>query len=136
MSIALNAEGTIVIGNKTYPEPRCAHGHARGAESLANFLWKRIGKPKIYTEGAKAKVAIAGKSGIVFFKDCFTRDGETVARGDHIDLWKLGVTNERRYAGQMYKQRRGTFVRRLPLHGNPSPVFVFISSTPIHAYSV
>lgn len=92
MSIALNGEGTIPVGTTTYSEPKCAHGHARGAESLANFLWKRIGRPRVYTDGAKAKLANAGKSGIVFFKDCFTRAGETAARGDHIDLWSLGKT--------------------------------------------
>lgn len=92
LSISLNAEGTIVINEKTYPEPKCAHGHARGAESLANYLWKRIGKPKIYADGAKAKRAIVGESGIVFFKDCFVREGEITARGDHIDLWRLGTT--------------------------------------------
>ena len=92
LSIALNTEGTIEISKKTYLEPRCAHGHARGAESLANYLWKRIGRPKIYADGAAAKRTILAKTGIIFFKDCFTREGETVQRGDHIDVWRLGTT--------------------------------------------
>jgi hypothetical protein len=92
MSLSLNGEGTLTINKNTYSEPKCAHGHARGAESLATFLWKKISRPKIYTDGAKAKVALAGKNGIIFFKDCFTREGETARRGDHIDLWRLGVT--------------------------------------------
>ena len=92
MSITLNGEGTLPISAKTYSEPKCAHGHARGAESLANYLRKQIGRPSIYLNGAKAKLAIAGKTGIIFFKDCFTRDGETARIGDHIDLWRMGVT--------------------------------------------
>jgi Type VI secretion system (T6SS), amidase effector protein 4 len=92
LSLTLNGEGTITINKNTYSEPKCAHGHARGAESLATFLWKKIGRPTIYKDGAKAKVALASKNGIIFFKDCFTREGETTRRGDHIDLWQLGVT--------------------------------------------
>jgi hypothetical protein len=92
LSIALNDEGALEISSRTYQEPRCAHGHARGAESLANYLWKRIGRPKIYTDAAAAKRALTGKKGIIFFKDCFTRDGETVKRGDHIDMWRLGMS--------------------------------------------
>jgi len=91
MSVALNGEGTVVISKKTYKEPTCAHGHARGAESLANFLWKKLGRPTIYTDGAKAKREIQAKNGIVFFKDCFQRPGEEAVRGDHIDVWMLGV---------------------------------------------
>ena len=92
MSIALNTEGTIPIGKDTYSEPKCAHGHARGAESLANFLFKKMGRPTRFTDGAEAKKAIAGMQGIIFFKDCFIRAGEKVAVGDHIDLWLLDKT--------------------------------------------
>jgi hypothetical protein len=74
-------------------EPKCRHGHARGAESLANWLWKHhLGKPTIYTAGANAKVLLNTKTGIIFFKDCFTREGEVRAVGDHIDLWNKGFT--------------------------------------------
>jgi len=92
MSVALNGEGTIKINKNTYPEPRCAHGHARGAESLANFLWKKIGKPLVFTNASDAKIKLAGKNGIIFFKDCFNRGGESARSGDHIDVWKLGTT--------------------------------------------
>ncbi len=92
MSIALNTEMTITINKSTYSEPKCAHEHARGAESLANWLWKNhLGRPKIYTDGAKGKLDIQSKKGIIFFKDCFTRSGETTQRGDHIDLWHKGI---------------------------------------------
>ena len=93
MSIALNSEMTIKVNKNTYSEPKCAHEHARGAESLANWLWKHhLGRPKIYTSGAKGKRGIQSKQGIIFFKDCFTRSGETARIGDHIDLWFKGIT--------------------------------------------
>jgi len=93
MSMALNAEQTIKVNRETYSEPKCSHGHARGAESLANWLWKNsLGRPKIYPGGAKAKIAISQKTGIIFFKDCFTRSGEAARTGDHIDLWNKGIT--------------------------------------------
>ncbi|MCF6236905.1 MAG: type VI secretion system amidase effector protein Tae4 [Gammaproteobacteria bacterium] len=93
VSLALNSEMTIKINKYTYTEPKCSHEHARGAESLANWLWKRhLGRPKIYTKGIEAKRDIQTKQGIIFFKDCFTRSGETTRRGDHIDLWFKGIT--------------------------------------------
>jgi hypothetical protein len=92
MSIALSAEGTIKINKSTYAEPRCAHGHARGAESLANYLWTVIGRPQVFTDPAKARDKLLGQTGIIFFKDCFVRHGQTVQDGDHIDLWRLGKT--------------------------------------------
>lgn len=93
MSVTLNTEGSINVSKKTYSEPKCSHGHARGAESLANWLWsKHLGRPKIYKDPAAGKVTIAAKKGILFFRNCFTRAGETSRQGDHIDLWNAGVT--------------------------------------------
>jgi len=94
MSITLNAEQNITVDRGTYTEPKCAHGHARGAESLANWLSgkSRLGRPKVFTDGAKAKRDLASKQGIMFFKDCFVRAGETARIGDHIDLWNAGST--------------------------------------------
>jgi hypothetical protein len=93
LSITLNSEGTVTVSKSTYTEPRCAHDHARGAESLANWLWrKHLGRPTIYADGATAKAAIVDKKGIIFFKDCFTRAGSTDQTGDHIDLWNRGST--------------------------------------------
>lgn len=92
MSVTLNSEGTIPINKGTYSEPKCAHGHARGAESLAHWLSTKIGRPKIYTDARAAKITIGSKKGIVFFKDCFVRAGETARLGDHIDLWHTGAT--------------------------------------------
>lgn len=93
MSIALNAEGTILVNASTYSEPTCGHSHARGAESLANWLWQNyLGRPTIFYNGSRAKSSIANKLGIIFFKDCFMRPGSSVREGDHIDLWNRGET--------------------------------------------
>lgn len=93
MSIALNGEQTIIVDASTYSEPKCSHNHARGAESLANWLWRvHLNRPTIYTTPAAGKRALATKTGILFFKDCFTRAGETERDGDHIDLWNKGMT--------------------------------------------
>ncbi len=93
MSLCLNTDGTITVDKKTYPEPKCAHDHARGAESLANWLWaKHLGRPRMFTSASKAKTDVAELNGIIFFKDCFTRTGESAASGDHIDLWQRGTT--------------------------------------------
>lgn len=93
MSIALNNEGTILVNASTYPEPKCGHGHARGAESLANWLWRNyLGRPTIFYSGLRAKRSIANKLGIIFFKDCFSRPGSLIREGDHIDLWNKGET--------------------------------------------
>ena len=93
MSVTLNAEGTIKVNKDTYSEPKCKHGHARGAESLANWLWKKhLNRPQIFTSTTTAKEKLKDKTGIIFFKDCFTRPGETGQHGDHIDVWKRGST--------------------------------------------
>jgi hypothetical protein len=93
MSIALNDEGSIPVNEETYPEPKCKHDHARGAESLANWLWlKHLQRPIIYDNTATAKAKLQSKQGIIFFKDCFIRPNETERRGDHIDLWRTGET--------------------------------------------
>jgi hypothetical protein len=90
MSIALTG-ASLSLDN--YEDPRCKHGHARGAESLANWLWRRhLGRPKIYKDGAKGKQEIKNMTGIIFFKDCFQRKNETSFRGDHIDLWHIDRT--------------------------------------------
>jgi Type VI secretion system (T6SS), amidase effector protein 4 len=95
MSITLNAEGALQVSSATYTEPKCSYGHARGAESLANWLYRRqrLGRPThTYTDSAAAKRELASKTGIIFFKDCFVRGSESFEDrvGDHIDLWNKG----------------------------------------------
>lgn len=95
MSLVLNAELSIKVNKSTYTEPKCAHEHARGAESLANWLWKRhLGRPAILGNTAEDRRTLMGKTGLIFFKDCFQQSGESLGNrtGDHIDLWNRGIT--------------------------------------------
>lgn len=96
LSLALCNERTLPVNSKTYDEPRCAHGHARGAESLANWLWKKkqLGAPKKYSNSAADRTSLLGKTGIIFYKDFYYQptDREGHPSGDHIDLWNRGLT--------------------------------------------
>ena len=101
VSIALCGEHTLKVNASTYTEPRCAHGHARGAESLANWLWKkhRMGPPKIYTNSPADRNALLNKTGIIFYKDFYMQSSDAPGRpsGDHIDLWNRGQTKSGDY---------------------------------------
>jgi hypothetical protein len=78
MSIALSRCG---FDFSDYRSPKCSHGHPRGAECLANFLWRKLGRPKIYKSATTSTIKTRG---IILFKDIYTfRNGV----GDHIDLW-------------------------------------------------
>jgi hypothetical protein len=77
-----------------YTEPQCKHGHARGAESLASYLWKEVGRPKIATTPDQGRKNVAGKTGLVFFKDLAGFRGGI---GDHFDLWNAGLTKTGEY---------------------------------------
>lgn len=81
MSIALEGAGFSFDG---YTDPLCSHNHARGAESLANHLWRQWGRPRIFTSPQSAKGSLASSRGIIFFKDL---RGFRGGSGDHIDLW-------------------------------------------------
>lgn len=89
LSIAL--EGAKVPLN-LYSENKCSHGHARGAQGLANYLKAGWGAPTwTYRKNrAIAKQLLQTHSGVIFFKNCFIRQGETTKQGDHIDVWYGG----------------------------------------------
>jgi hypothetical protein len=64
MSITLNAEGTLHVSSATYTDPKCSHGHARGAGSLADWLYgkQRLGRPThTYSDSVTAKRDLAKK---------------------------------------------------------------------------
>ena len=95
MSVALNGELSIKVNKSTYTDPKCKHDHARGAESLANWLWRHhLGRPSILSGSAADRLTLSQKTGIIFFKDCFARAQESEGQrsGDHIDLWNRGRT--------------------------------------------
>jgi hypothetical protein len=71
----------------------CRHGHARGAESLANFISRTAGRPQILKPD-EAKRTVASRSGLVFFRNI---EGFRNSRGDHFDLWDGSKTKTGEY---------------------------------------
>jgi len=88
LSRALQLAGFSLEGSEGFG-PSCAADsvdHVRGAKPLADFLWKKLGRPRIAQSPGSAKaMGIAGKTGIIFFKDVYSRDDGS--SGHHIDLW-------------------------------------------------
>ena len=89
MSIALEGAGVDLSG---YDGNRCSHGHARGAQGLASYLKEIWGLPTwTYRKNrGKAGSLLQHHNGAIFFKNCFTREGESRREGDHIDVWYAG----------------------------------------------
>ena len=65
--------------------------HAIRAQELASYLESRpfagCPAPQRFT-GANYEKAVAGRCGVIFFKDYWQRQGESGRTGDHIDLWQ------------------------------------------------
>ncbi len=82
MSIALQKSG---VDFNSYTDPKCSHGHARGARSLANWLWKKhLCAPKKHKgkEARNIQSLLKGKAGILYFHNL---SGQI--NNDHIDLF-------------------------------------------------
>jgi len=70
--------------------------HVRLAQDLADYLKKQpfAGCPKVEVyKGTDYPQVLKGRTGIVFFKDYWQREGQTgnSRTGDHIDLWNDDV---------------------------------------------
>lgn len=81
--------------------------HVLAALELANFLRRSLGAPMEYRashgEGCAAAFArLAGRTGIIYFDNCFQRAGSAVQAGDHIDLF-----DGRQYYNQILHPRAG-----------------------------
>ncbi len=63
--------------------------HILGAQELADFLRQIWNAPRVFSGAAAndARAILAGMTGVVFFKDCFTRKTGEQKIGDHIDLF-------------------------------------------------
>jgi hypothetical protein len=67
--------------------------HVLGANELASFLSKTLFQPEVYSPSGKkagcgsAYERVAGRTGILYFNNCFTRSGDKTKSGDHIDLF-------------------------------------------------
>ena len=95
LSRALSKSAFALDSN--YKDPTCsADGvrHARGAESLANHLWRTLARPRIFKTPATAKQNLILQKGIIFFKDISQFRGGI---GDHIDLWNGFATKGNSY---------------------------------------
>jgi hypothetical protein len=101
MSLALNRCG---FGLDKFPHQSRVHSglrgchtqgvkHVVGAQELASHLSSMLFAPIRFYEHKKgggcehALEAIKGQRGIVYFNNCFRRDGEAHKKGDHIDLF-------------------------------------------------
>lgn len=95
MSIALIGAG-FLLTNYNFG-PLCRHGHARGAQSLGDYLWRHVRRPTIYRDASAAQSGVTQKTGIVVFKNI---SGFRGGRGDHIDLWNRTATMTGEYFGR------------------------------------
>jgi hypothetical protein len=75
--------------------------HVLGAEELARYLDAAIGFNDDFRRRTldDAAASLAGRPGIVYFNNCFTRRGDSSRRGDHIDLWDGNETYNQKQGG-------------------------------------
>ncbi len=116
MSIALGRAG---FGLESFPARDSVHSgdgrcgtdgmsHVTSAVGLASWLRTALGTPLVIrpaagsTGCAHALEQISGQTGIVFFNNCFTREGATAQVGDHIDLF-----NGRQYYNDVNRVEAG-----------------------------
>jgi hypothetical protein len=70
---------------------RCVlpHPHIVGAHELARYLARMWGEPERFVGRSvnSARDRLLGRTGVVYFNDCFRRAAGGPQTGDHIDLW-------------------------------------------------
>ena len=94
MSIALGRCGFLIDGfpekNRIKSTPDLPVPYIVGAHELADYLQDIWGRPNIFRhELSHVPTSINGKTGIIYFNNCFHRKNDKAGRnkGDHIDLW-------------------------------------------------
>ena len=116
MSIALGRAGFGLEGfqprNRVHSgDRRCGTdgmSHVAGANELALWLRSALGRPQVIRPErsgggcAHAFEQLRGHNGIVYFNNCFRREGSTAQSGDHIDLF-----NGRQYYNQILHPHAG-----------------------------
>lgn len=105
MSIALEGAGFKLTDYKQ--GPTCKHGHARGAQSLGDYLWSQIRPPKVSKSTSLGRSRTHQKTGVIVFKDI---DGFQGGRGDHIDLWNRTGT----ITGEYFDAAQETWFWEIP----------------------
>lgn len=92
--------------------------HAIRAQQLADYLKQRpfAGCPNaISVSPTSFQEELAGKTGIIFFKDYWVRSGQTQRTGDHIDLWNENELAGSGAVGSFFRANFGGFIEeRLP----------------------
>jgi hypothetical protein len=97
--------------------------HVVGARELADYLTRIWGAPERWRGGSvnSAAADLAGRTGIVYFNNCFQREGQAARTGDHIDLW-----NGRTYYNQIiHVGAGGDAAAGTPLFGRSDEVWFF-----------
>lgn len=97
--------------------------HVLGARELIRYLQEIWGAPERWRGNAVSSAAerVRGRTGIVYFDNCFTRSGQTRRTGDHIDLW-----NGTQYYNQLiHVGAGGDASARTPLFGRSEEVWFF-----------
>jgi hypothetical protein len=116
MSIALGRSGFGLEGFTPRDRVHSGNGacvtdgmsHVLAALELARYLRRALGEPftiRPQPAGrgcAHAFTQIRGQTGIVYFNNCFTREGSSVQTGDHIDLF-----DGQQYYNQIIHPRAG-----------------------------
>lgn len=76
--------------------------HIVGADELHKYFMY-VWDTGLRGKGSEIRERIKGKPGIIYFDNCFIRQGETGKKGDHIDLW----TGEKIYNQILYLKAGG-----------------------------
>jgi hypothetical protein len=96
MSVAIGRSGGSLDGytpasevHRRFRACRLTMPHVMGSQHLANHLRTIWGAPLIFVGStlATAEAALFKRRGVIFFRNCFVREGSTDQEGDHIDLW-------------------------------------------------
>lgn len=97
--------------------------HVLGARECIRYLRRLWGQPERFrgNDVNSAADSIAGRTGIVYFDNCFTRRGSETRSGDHIDLW-----NGSNYYNQLIHVSAGGEVpSATPLFGRSDEVWFY-----------
>ena len=92
--------------------------HALRAQELADYLKRRpfAGCPEpIEVPAANFEGILDGKTGIIFFKDYWTRPGQSQRTGDHIDLWNKNELASIGYVETTIRNFLGEHIENLPV---------------------
>jgi hypothetical protein len=102
---------------------RLAPHHVLGAHELARYLEDIWGAAERFTGAAAAgaKDRLLGRTGVIYFNNCFRRSAGGPQTGDHIDLW----TGRQYYNQIIHVGAGGDAGARAPLFDRADAVWFF-----------